>query len=34
VILVLRAQYDKAVREAKIDENGFATEPWKQSRWP
>jgi hypothetical protein len=26
VILVLRAQYDKAVREAKIDENGFATE--------
>jgi hypothetical protein len=27
VILVLRAQYDKAVREAKIDENGFATEP-------
>ena len=27
VILVLRAQYDKALREAKIDENGFATEP-------
>jgi hypothetical protein len=27
MILVLRAQYDKAVREAKIDENGFATEP-------
>jgi Domain of unknown function (DUF4194) len=27
LILVLRAQYDKAVREAKIDENGFATEP-------
>jgi hypothetical protein len=26
VILVLRAQYDKAVREAKIDEDGFATE--------
>lgn len=26
MILVLRAQYDKAVREAKIDENGFATE--------
>jgi hypothetical protein len=26
VILVLRAQYDKALREAKIDENGFATE--------
>lgn len=26
LILVLRAQYDKAVREAKIDENGFATE--------
>jgi hypothetical protein len=27
LILVLRAQYDKAVREAKIDENGFAIEP-------
>jgi hypothetical protein len=27
LILVLRAQYDKAVREAKIDENGFAAEP-------
>jgi hypothetical protein len=27
VVLVLRAQYDKALREAKIDENGFATEP-------
>jgi hypothetical protein len=26
LILVLRAQDDKAVREAKIDENGFATE--------
>lgn len=27
LILVLRAQYDKAVREGKIDERGFATEP-------
>jgi Domain of unknown function (DUF4194) len=26
MVLVLRAQYDKALREAKIDENGFATE--------
>jgi hypothetical protein len=26
-ILVLRAQYDKAVREGKLDERGFATEP-------
>jgi hypothetical protein len=27
LILVLRAQYDKALREGKIDENGYATEP-------
>lgn len=27
LILVLRAQYDKALREGKIDERGFATEP-------
>jgi hypothetical protein len=27
LILVLRAQYDKAVREGKIDTSGFATEP-------
>lgn len=27
LILVLRAQYDKALREGKIDEQGFATEP-------
>ncbi len=27
VVLVLRAQYDKAVREGKIDERGFAAEP-------
>ncbi len=27
LILVLRAQYDKALREAKIDEHGYATEP-------
>lgn len=27
VILVLRAQYDKAVREGKLDERGYATEP-------
>ncbi len=27
LILVLRAQYDKAVREGKIDERGYATEP-------
>jgi len=26
-ILVLRAQYDKAVREGKLDEHGYATEP-------
>jgi hypothetical protein len=27
LVLVLRAQYDKAVREGKIDERGFAAEP-------
>jgi hypothetical protein len=27
LILVLRAQYDKALREGKIDSNGYATEP-------
>ena len=27
LILVLRAQYDKAVREGKIDEGGYAAEP-------
>jgi hypothetical protein len=27
LILVLRAQYDKAIREGKIDERGYATEP-------
>jgi hypothetical protein len=27
LILVLRAQYDKALREGKIDEKGYATEP-------
>jgi hypothetical protein len=27
LMLVLRAQYDKAVREGKLDERGFATEP-------
>jgi hypothetical protein len=27
LLLVLRAQYDKAVREGKIDERGFAAEP-------
>lgn len=27
LILVLRAQYDKAVREGRLDEHGFATEP-------
>jgi len=27
LMLVLRAQYDKAVREGKLDEHGFATEP-------
>ena len=27
LILVLRAQYDKAVREGKLDDRGFATEP-------
>lgn len=27
VVLVLRAQYDKAVREGKIDEHGYAAEP-------
>lgn len=27
LILVLRAQYDKALREGKIDENGYAVEP-------
>lgn len=27
LVLVLRAQYDKAVREGKIDEGGYAAEP-------
>jgi len=27
LILVLRAQYDKALREGKVDEHGYATEP-------
>jgi hypothetical protein len=27
LVLVLRAQYDKAVREGKIDERGYAVEP-------
>jgi len=27
LILVLRAQYDKAIREGKLDDRGFATEP-------
>jgi uncharacterized protein DUF4194 len=27
LLLVLRAQYDKAVREGKLDDRGFATEP-------
>ncbi len=27
LVLVLRAQYDKALREGKIDERGYATEP-------
>lgn len=27
VVLVLRAQYDKAVREGKIDGHGYAAEP-------
>jgi hypothetical protein len=27
LILVLRAQYDKAIREGKLDERGYATEP-------
>jgi hypothetical protein len=27
LVLVLRAQYDKAVREGKIDEHGYAAEP-------
>jgi hypothetical protein len=27
LVLVLRAQYDKAVREGKLDERGYATEP-------
>src|SRR5688572_387723 len=27
LILVLRAQYDKAVREGRIDERGYASEP-------
>lgn len=27
LILILRAQYDKALREGKIDERGYATEP-------
>jgi hypothetical protein len=29
LILVLRAQYDKALREGKIDEHGYATEPFE-----
>ncbi len=27
LVLVLRAQYDKAIREGKLDDRGFATEP-------
>jgi hypothetical protein len=29
LILVLRAQYDKALREGKIDERGYAIEPFE-----
>ncbi len=29
LILVLRAQYDKALREGKIDESGYAIEPFE-----
>lgn len=29
LILVLRAQYDKALREGKLDERGYATEPFE-----
>jgi hypothetical protein len=29
LILVLRAQYDKALREGKIDEDGYAIEPFE-----
>lgn len=29
LILVLRAQYDKALREGKIDERGYAVEPFE-----
>lgn len=29
LILVLRAQYDKALREGRIDERGYATEPFE-----
>ncbi|PZN26956.1 MAG: hypothetical protein DIU71_17995 [Proteobacteria bacterium] len=29
LILVLRAQYDKALREGKVDERGYATEPFE-----
>jgi hypothetical protein len=29
LILVLRAQYDKALREGRIDEHGYATEPFE-----
>jgi hypothetical protein len=29
LILVLRAQYDKALREGKIDESGYAVEPFE-----
>ena len=29
LVLVLRAQYDKALREGKIDERGYATEPFE-----
>jgi hypothetical protein len=29
LVLVLRAQYDKALREGKIDEHGYAVEPFE-----
>jgi hypothetical protein len=29
LILVLRAQYDKALREGKVDERGYVTEPFE-----
>lgn len=29
LILVLRAQYDKALREGRVDERGYATEPFE-----